>query len=449
MAIVEPNGNNSSNGGSIPAAYVIVPDGLGGAVANACDAGLSNITGANPVTVFQGAINALAVQNGGKGGRVAFKGQHVWASQVTLYPGISLTGDGPLANKSIQETGSTIQSTFNGVALLLTGLGASNKFFPALADFTMFGDNGGTKAAQVLVQIDASGGADLFDVFVSRVLTFDGGLYNFYVNQAGKVWFNDCYAEGCAGDNFRLDGGSSVEIDNCYIFGATLNGVNVVNVASLALLNSRIWSNAQGSVTSYGLHLQRSAVAIVLGNDLDSNGGANNYSTRIGVTAQVQGLAMNANNFRDSRGAGAVNHHISVAPVTACVGSITGNNFSGQKTGAISVAVNVSNRLVIAANPGYNDTFGVIATPFHATGPFVGLGGNAAAPTASTTYQNVTAPLFLNIAGGTGVSITITDAAGNTIVAGLTTYTGPLPVGCKINFGAFSVAPATCYVGLV
>ena len=42
---------------------------------------------------------------------------------------------------------------------------------------------------------------------------------------------------------------------------------------------------------------------------------------------------------------------------------------------------------------------------------------------------------------GTGVSITLKDGSGNTVASALTTLTAQtLPVGFRINFGAFSVS---------
>ena len=72
-------------------------------------------------------------------------------------------------------------------------------------------------------------------------------------------------------------------------------------------------------------------------------------------------------------------------------------------------------------------------------------GGATAVVVASVDYKIVGTDILLTVTGGTGVSATILDGAGNTVVAGLATPINAqfIPVGYQINFGAFSVAPTT------
>ena len=68
------------------------------------------------------------------------------------------------------------------------------------------------------------------------------------------------------------------------------------------------------------------------------------------------------------------------------------------------------------------------------------------APTASTTYKAAT-DILVSSSGGTGVSITISDQQGNTILSGLTTLSAfNLKLGMCINFGAFTGGAPTVTV---
>lgn len=431
------------NGGSLPAAYTIVPDGVGGATAYAGDAGLSTLTGADPADVFQNAINALAVQNGGTGGAIHFKKRHVWDKQVTLYPGISLIGDGPNGNKQTQMTGSQIASTVNGTTLLITGLNSSNRYFPFLSNFEMYGVDADT--SQDLIVLDNSGGDVIYDCFLDHVTLFDAGRYGIYMPATAtnvKLWLDGCYLESCQSDGVRILGGHFAMV-NSYIFGQVGYGVYCDSTNSdVFIQNNRIWSNSTGGIFS-----PHTSQAIITGNSFDLNGSNTSATPQI-MLKNTPFLVLNDNMFSDSRGASACLYHVRLAQGGGIgVGSVVGNTFGlGGQTQKIYKDYVLADKVIIADNPGYNDSYGKIASPFGTA--HIGMeGAGAAAPTASTDYRVVGAPLFCVFSAGTGVSITIKDAAANTVTSGLTTYTGPLPVGYTINFGAFSVAP-TVYVGV-
>jgi len=68
---------------------------------------------------------------------------------------------------------------------------------------------------------------------------------------------------------------------------------------------------------------------------------------------------------------------------------------------------------------------------------------------ASVNYTVHDVPMLINSTGGTGVSITIYDPSGNVVASGATVLNGEyLPLGYKINFGAFSGAPTVTVFGL-
>ena len=107
----------------------------------------------------------------------------------------------------------------------------------------------------------------------------------------------------------------------------------------------------------------------------------------------------------------------------------------------------LGDRTILRNNLGYNPV-GLVSTPFETATTKIGLSGDEAAPTASTNYVVYGIDIYVTSTGGTGVSITITDQADNTILSGLTTLTHLfLPIGWKINFGAFSVAPTVTVAG--
>lgn len=100
-------------------------------------------------------------------------------------------------------------------------------------------------------------------------------------------------------------------------------------------------------------------------------------------------------------------------------------------------------------NSDYNP-FGKISTPFgHEFNTYtVGMcGANcSSSPTASIAYFISGMDIFVNSTGGIGISISIIDGHGHTIITSLTTLSNYfIPVGFEINFGAFSVAP-TVYI---
>jgi hypothetical protein len=90
-----------------------------------------------------------------------------------------------------------------------------------------------------------------------------------------------------------------------------------------------------------------------------------------------------------------------------------------------------------------------ITNPFLTAAQGIGaFGGDASAPAASVNYAALFGDIHVHSDGGTGVSITFKDAAGNTIESGLSTLTNfPVPYRCTLNWGAFKVAPNVVVIG--
>jgi hypothetical protein len=92
--------------------------------------------------------------------------------------------------------------------------------------------------------------------------------------------------------------------------------------------------------------------------------------------------------------------------------------------------------------------YGIITDPFASS--TIRPGGSAAAPTHSTAYTVWWYDVLITSTGGTGVSISIIDpVTGNNVASGLTALNSfYLPVGYKINWGAFTAAPTVTVAGI-
>lgn len=123
--------------------------------------------------------------------------------------------------------------------------------------------------------------------------------------------------------------------------------------------------------------------------------------------------------------------------------SIMDNSFGHGNFGTNKIFMSTSSQTsMITDNLGWNPV-GVVASPFSTiANTIVPMGGNAAKPSPSIDYVIRNTPIVISSTGGTGVSITIKDATGNTITSRVTTLSyAYIPVGYRVNFGAFSIAP--------
>lgn len=134
--------------------------------------------------------------------------------------------------------------------------------------------------------------------------------------------------------------------------------------------------------------------------------------------------------------------------------SVVGNSFTATTHISFGASFYPS-KLRIQNNPGLNP-FGLLSTPFTTTVPSGGsawMGPGApsgtAAPVASTSYRVEICDQIITSTGGTSVSITVKDAAGNTLLSGASTLTNYyLATGWSIDFGAFTAAPTVTVTGL-
>lgn len=127
---------------------------------------------------------------------------------------------------------------------------------------------------------------------------------------------------------------------------------------------------------------------------------------------------------------------------------ILGNTLYNAESGNLYMAPDCT-KIIARDNEGFNPV-GLITSPFHSvSSQIVPFDGNLTSPDASIDYVVMGIDILITSTGGTGVSISIKDPAGNTVVSGLATLSGYyLPVDYKINFGAFTVAPTVLIFGI-
>ena len=125
---------------------------------------------------------------------------------------------------------------------------------------------------------------------------------------------------------------------------------------------------------------------------------------------------------------------------------IMGNTIRGAVNPVfVKPASNMGN--IIRSNIGFNPV-GVISLPLETTSATIGLEGDESVPVANTDYIVAGVDIFITSSGGTDISITIKDQNGNVVAFGLATLTAQfLPIGYKINFGAFTSAPTVTVSG--
>ena len=390
---------------------------------------------ADHASVFQAAFDSLKT---GPGSTILFNGIFTWNSGVTGCCGMTLRGT-DLHSSGTHNRGSVITSSYNGDLLTVVQNPTAAEYWFTLANCCVYGDV--TKASQRAVVCSNANGA-WKDMFVNQVMIDSAGSVGLYTNQDLKLWAQQFYLEFCGSDGIQWTAGIC-HLNECFFDGNVGWGVDSTS-GVMEICNSYFLSNTGGAV------FFRSQVDGFLSDcHIEGNGDSTHPQVQIFDSTADKGINIHDCVFRDTRGASAVTNHISVATSNyAKIGTIHDNYFSESQGAAILWSrFEAPGALNVHDNPGYNDIFGVCATPWYLTtptvAPFTGT-GTAAAPAASTTYRAATGPMSISSTGGTGVSITIKNGKGDTILSGLTTLADyRLPFGWSINFGAFSVAPTT------
>lgn len=441
-------GLQDATGGVLPTVAQLTPSG--------------DTSGARDAANLQAAINAAVAADGGE--IVLSSGAFYVNAQITLYPNVTLRGQGNGYRPASTYYGTNIVSLYNGSTILITNDSRSSTF-PHLRDLTLYGSN--SLASQNGIEISNSGG-NVLDTILDGVCIFHMGQHGILVGgTAPKLLADNCYIEFCGGngiswastqgnlivtrafmtgmtgnciDGSGSGGNSTWTIANCSLSSSAIGIVPPAAAAYWSVADCQITGCASGGIVPAGAN---ATVGALVNGNLFSSNGSSSIAQIVVATANFGSSNFNivGNTFTDTRaGTSRVTNHIALAASGNTLAQVVGNEFYNSQSDAVAWTSRSGNLLVVADNRGYNDVKGKITTMFSAANR-IGAAGSTATATASTDYTAEGTDLYLNVSGGTGVSMTIKDPQGNTISSGLTTFAGPLPVGYKINFGAFSGAP--------
>lgn len=399
--------------------------------------------------VFQNAIDSLldlGGPTGGTGGKVLYRGQPTFTSQLVIACDITLEA------MPSPSWGSNIICQYDGSAVVITGTAERNAG-AKLINVGLIGNHSLTH--QNGIEFNDSGGANARDVILESCFSDLMGQHGIVLNgttatAGGKVFMHGATEiENCAGDGINAvnDAGSTLQVVDAYIAGNTGAGFRGNNSYYVNFAATRFAANAAGAII-LGTGTNTFSVS---GCHLDTGNGSGATPT-ISCPQAANGAAQVLINNNTFKGVDGLVNHIVIGTTYLAFATIVGNHFYNTTGPAIRWLPLIDHQLIIRSNRGYNDAFSKIATPVKDNGGASSYTlsplGNTATPTASRAYFVNGTDLMLAVSGGTGVSITITDADGNTVQAGLMSFMGVLPIGYAINFGAFSVAP-TLYAGVI
>lgn len=266
---------------------------------------------------------------------------------------------------------------------------------------------------------------------LQNVIMSSAGTYGIYMTGADRdITIDGSYIEASTLDQIHFDNAFGFDTEGVIItntmlvrgqhYGITISPSNAKAVRHVLIQGDSIVNNGQAAsntywgIATFGSGQTNASWIRVVGNYIGE------MPTDSGSAFQ-DGIQFN----------GASNHIV-----------ITNNELSSIPfAGQVIQVVNSATDVIVQNNIGYNPVNKV--TQFVGTGTFSPWGSTATVA-ASTDYVISGPPIMVTSTGGTGVSITIKDGAGNAVtgLSALATVTGQyIPSGYKINFGAFSVAP--------
>jgi hypothetical protein len=377
-------------------------------------------------------------------------------SGITLYPGIGLEGEGPLA--AFQE-GTSIISVPDSVAVpaitvVVDPSNPSNQMFPYIGNLSISGDSSfGEQPGQHGIFVSNMNGT-INDFFMSHVLIYMMAGNGLEISNGGKHYFFDSYVEDNAGAGVNIVEGFLQKISRCYIFGNQQQGINLdqsyTGSGYTEIDNCEIWNNRLDGIRSYpgGPY----SYVQIANNRFHNNGAVTGYSNLF--LWYVPGLSVLGNHFEDTRSPKITDFHINIAD-SRSAGTIHDNVFTSQaRLGMIGWNIYGTSNIAARFNTGFNPV-GLIAAPFYAGSNLMGIGipsgeFGSISPIPSTNYTVSGGDIYLVSQGGSAVSISIQDNLGNSVVSGLSAIITPmfLPVGWVINWGPFTVTPSVNVFGI-
>lgn len=379
--------------------------------------------------------------------------------------------------------------------------------FPILEGFAILGDTSKSGMDGILVSDVNGALLDVFinQIGVFNVggngLNISDSTGKVFV--LGASYFEHCQLNGIRNQNAELIVMGGYIFSNV-LFGidATSGAYTAVSNADISNNGQTGTANAAGAIKCGS----NGTGGLIQGCKFADNGvPTTGQAIRITTQTSTGRWAFGPNSFKDSRGASAVTNFILTSDSGATNALISDNTFVGQQGDAVKVKFNnASENVQIRSNLGFNP-YGKVTNPVNTTNNSIGLAGLATTatgvnalnsatincgsttgfpasgnallagvaftytgvsggnsftgcgvhaatvggeaiipcPVASTDYVIREVDQFVVVAGGTAVSIAIKDNLGNTIQSGLTTLAQLLPLGWKINLGAFTGTPPT------
>lgn len=418
-----------------------------------------DVTGSIDTNAIQQAINRCVANGGGE--VLLSSGVFYVNAQIKVYPNVTFIGQGNGYDQAGAFYGTLIYSSYNG-STILAQQDSRNSSFIRLSNFGLFGKTALT--SQNGIEFSTAGGGQVPDSILENLVIINIGQHGLYLNaNASKIQAINCWLEFCTAaaiKDVRNNTGTLALVNcivrNCVNFydgssaGFVFIDITNPNVDTLTGVGIKIppsfsTFNLQGgffhSCAGGGVSLAADSGQINIETEFKSNGTnaiaqifgspGTNSSTQIQIRSR----------FWDTRTGGTnVTNHILLAASGVSNVVVAGSTFYGSQSDAVAWTSRSGNKIIIKSCLGYNDVKGSITNMISAANR-IGAAGTTTTAVASTDYIVEGTDLYLNITGGTGVSITTKDPQGNTIQSGLSTFTGILPVGYQINFGAFSGAP--------
>ncbi len=257
------------------------------------------------------------------------------------------------------------------------------------------------------------------------------------------IWTDDASAESGI-----TPGANRTIISGCKFQSASLDEQGGNNRRGIRIQSNRAAVTITGcqfyDVVDQGIYIEDLCKDIIISDCIFRNTSTNSSSSSgvIYAAGNVDNLTVTNNIF----GSGTSPANAKALYVVTSVDGLvfTGNNVVGMTSKVLNIPA-ISTGIIVKDNIGMNP-FNKITNHTNTSTFTIGFyGGTTATVTASQDYTIVGGNVIITVTGGTGVSATIKDGAGNAVVSSLTTPINAqsVPNGYKINFGAFSVAPTT------
>lgn len=405
-----------------------------------CSTGIIDYSGTDAATVINSALSQINTLGGGsiyvKGEGIAHP--YLIKSALVIPDSGHLTfyGDGP------EYTVLQIPSGYDNDLFVFTGVKTHNSYFNTFRDFEGIGNKGIGSFQNTGFKLNSTG-FGVTDSLWTNVFLRDFKMDDVYIDGSNS-WNNrfetSTFEHAGRAGLYRTGGSgtSDIKVTNSKFLYNDQYGVYDGAVFATYIGN---WFYKNAETAFWGTDTFRKSV--VIGNRFEdnSNSANNGYDDMHLFESDLN--VITGNIFYGSEpGDNKVRYGIYVDGFST-QNTITTNSFGNGNFGMGKVFVSATSQTsIVDSNPGWNPV-GVVLRPFVPTQNTISpMGGALSAPAANTDYTVRVAPIMITSTGGSDISITIKDGSDNIVASGLSTLSAQyVPVGYKINFGAYSVAP--------